>query len=355
MTVLDEYEQTIMDIINLKDQVGRSQASQTIERMLLAMAKYEDYAWATFLDKAKLKIDGQEGGFRIEAPKEGITLRPDLAARAITKQIRTHASEPYFVTAGMTHKLMEWIEEHDLYRTISRHMLPTDSGYIRFQGGLTVADWEGDTVNMDAMVWGPHPMNPGHLCTYWFTDLDNPLSVRLLGKNGAPSTGTPGPNDSPEALEEFRNQLKKSAAGNMLLDTYSFMTFDSKIPLADQDKKTANYITCALFMMMSQPIARVTGVPTDTRFVRKAAKRKGINDELNVIYLRREVDRNPELRDKIRGLGPQRRRHYVRSHWAHYWVKTEDGEKVRVLRKRREHFRGSGETVMKDPFFRMSR
>lgn len=130
-------------------------------------------------------------------------------------------------------------------------------------------------------------------------------------------TDVPVPSITDEELDA--NQVQ---APRFIMDTMAYLQFGHRYEHDELDGRKAVYDARALWALMADKKGRITGVRGS-----RGARRRVQNDmpkagDINVIYLRREVDKDPDLREHVGDVQTGYRRHLVRAYWRRQWVGT---------------------------------
>jgi len=234
-------------------------------------------------------------------------------------------AETFYVTSAMMSKLEE---AHDKLTDIEvhAHKLITEHGFVMFE-----RPWRVEGKPYHHMSWMTQKQNktgnPGVSVQFW-TD-----------------------RKSSEFASFFSHPGSKTE-GRFSLEMSFFLPFGSHF-IENVDTSPWGRMAEAFWLMCMNPLGRVTGAPA-SRKARRRAKRLPKAGEINIIYLRKEVSRDPELKEVVSDyLGPNRR-HRVRSHYRRYWCGTGENRHLE-WRRIPEHERGTGKLIETDRMFVLKR
>lgn len=360
-----EYEQAMEDQYELYSSfgttefvthVGRYAKNLYIEHDTAGMALHPEVDRYTSPNDVAL-------GVTIEGQQHIRTLlgrREDVLGREISSRWRSSVAEAecVYVTGGMQSLILDRLNKNNLTKIVSIQELLSPSGFVRFSSPYVAPTWDDEPDYIDgypisAMVWLPHPQDRANrILTLWFIDMSTPSGRRSMVQQTRWAFERRNGREPTEAELQYEYERAIDAVPRkFVLDTVASMRFGSEHEAAL--RAPANQMFCMLMMTLMEPIGRIAGVPPQTPFVKKMAKKVSTGD-INVLYLRKEVTRNPELRSWVEGRS-QPYRHRVRSHWRRYWVTQPDGTKAQEWRKVSEHYRGSGPTVNTDNVYVLKR
>lgn len=164
--------------------------------------------------------------------------------------------------------------------------------------------------------------------------------------------------DDPRNIDVTRH-LKEAAEEDLRRGARFVM--DSYVPLGYGFEHDAEYLSdrravrdaILFFKLASHKKGRITGVPP-SRAARRRARELPKAGEVNIIYLRQEVNRDPDLKEAVGDQRLSPRRHLVRSHYKKVWVGS--GEDRHVEMRRIEAYeRGVGPMVNTDRLYVLNR
>lgn len=148
-------------------------------------------------------------------------------------------------------------------------------------------------------------------------------------------------------------------APRYVMDTYVTLPFGRTHSAEEHANKRAIRDTFAFWMLLAHKLGRVTGVPASRRPRRRAERQLPRAGDINVVYLRQEVDRDPELREAIADFleeGSGVRRHMVRPHWKQVWCGSErNSDRHLEWRYIEAYPRGEGPLVNTDRLYVLKR
>lgn len=315
-------------------------------------------------------VPSSEGGMGRYTVKRGSEEHPETQ-RAIGKMIADWnipliaEAETFYVTANMVDRWRN-IKVPEGFQLQPWHLL-SDSGFVWFEkeaimelDGYDYDMYAKEWVSIRGLIWYKRPDLPDRISIIWFIDTRSPNWAKSMEANWinqslvkAKEAGLPiehpihVPEDTKDQIKQYASQ-----APRFVVDTYgTFPLFTAW----DEWGITSGH-ALALWLLMQQKKSRVSSVPV-SRSARRRARSLPQAGDVNVIYLRREVPRDPELQDALElewvegRLRP--RRHRVRPHWQRYH--TREG----VVWRKRNAFERGGEPgdrpVEVDPMFVLKR
>jgi hypothetical protein len=381
-----KYDIALQAHLDLIREMGTASFMNHTGKYASALGDAGDLAVLAMHPDIKSEVTGRDGAFALEggaAQVEKLATKGTYHIGAgLAKHWRHHLSraETFYISPGMVDEVVRRLDTHDLQRGISRHHVMSSSGFVMFGKPYTAIDnstnvsimhdlgfEEPDSFPIHAFAWMPHPNDPGRLLSLWFIDQQGALFEEWVDKQSErykddlrskmpPGTETPDPWIIQDGDWEGTptEMLRRNLPGRFILDTTSVMAYETTSPIALRAE--ANRMLCMVLLTLIEPIGRMTGVPPASKMLRKERKRSPLPNEgdINVLYLRHEVARDPDLKEALAGRGQHRYRHAVRSHWRRYWVGS-GTEKRREWRKVTEHWRGDGPTVATENVYVLKR
>lgn len=240
----------------------------------------------------------------------------------------------YYITPLMTDMLesicARFRSEEPEFKLHPWHLI-TPHGFAWFENPMRMAGWEMPPIT-SAMTW---------------TSVGNLLLVGFWSH-------IPDPRVRSNLGEMFEGNLNINVLPDFMCLDVVGVPFGEEYNSAKWDSNPMTPMTWdvfALFALMADKKSRIAQV----RGSRAARRRTDLKaGDVNLIYLRREVNRDPALRSVVEGDARSPRRHMVPPHWQRYWVGT-GTDRHREYRLVPAYARGVGKMIETDPLYVLKR